>query len=450
MVKLRYLLLILWLLLLIGYVLGGVSVTPFHGDEAMQITMSADYDTAFIQHNPAVLTVTPPYAVDSPAWLRLINGSVNRYLIGLIWHLTGFSAGDLPPIWQWPVSYDENVTQGNRPSEALLTIARWPSALLLGLSVVVMFGLGYGLGGWRAAVLASGFYALHPIILINGRRAMQEGAMLFFGLLCIWIGMQVARRLSERRSVSWGWWAGLALTAGLTLASKHSGIVFVAAAFGWVGATILQIGFKARTSPTAFFAAPLLLCLSAVIASLLLLLVLSPALWNDPVARLGDLLTERAALLESQVIAAGGATSLSDRVMGILTQPFFQPAELYEAGFWANSSAFMTEVQTYRASVWVGGVPGILFAVLALIGLGRALVGLRAGDAAERMTAWGLLLCLMVTVATLLVNPLLWQRYYLPLLPIAILLAAWGGAWITRWGRGNYVRTDSPLVRSSN
>jgi len=90
----RSLLALLWLLLLIGYILGGVAITPFHGDEAMQITMSADYDTSFIQRNLAALMVAPPYAIDSPAWLRLINGSVNRYLIGLSWHLAG-----LAPRW---------------------------------------------------------------------------------------------------------------------------------------------------------------------------------------------------------------------------------------------------------------------------------------------------------------------------------------------------------------
>jgi hypothetical protein len=433
--NLRSLLSILWLLLLIGYILAGVPITPFHGDEAMQITMSADYDTAFIQREPAALMVAPPYAIDSPAWLRLINGSVNRYLIGLSWHLAGFSVNDLPPIWQWPVSYDDNVGQGNRPSQALLIASRWPSALLLCMSVVVMFGIGYGVGGWPVALFTSGLYALHPVILLNGRRAMQEGALLCFGLLCIWLAMQIARRLHDRQRVSIGWWVGLALAAGLTLASKHSGLVFVAAAFGWVGVAILmgvlRVGTTRRIAPTVtqIRSAPLLLCLSAVIASLLLFLVLSPALWNDPPARLRDLLTERAALLDSQVIAAGGATTFFSRLTGMLTQPFLQPAEIYEAGFWANSSAFMGEVRAYTESAWLGlggGQIGALFSAIALVGTGLLLFRLSRGDSA----AWGLLVWLLVTLATLLINPLPWQRYYLPLLPITTLLAAWGGGWL--------------------
>lgn len=443
MFNLRILLSLLWLLLLIGYILGGVPITPFHGDEAMQITMSADYDTAFIQRNPSALMVAPPYAIDSPAWLRLINGSVNRYLIGLSWHLAGFSVNDLPPIWQWPVSYDDNLAQGNRPSDALLTVSRWSSALLLCVSVVVMFSIGYGVGGWSVALFASGLYALHPIILLNGRRAMQEGALLCFGLLCIWFAMQIARRLHDRQQVSIGWWVGLALAAGLTLASKHSGVVFVAGAFGWVGVAILMgVGATRRVAPTftQIISAPLLLCLSAVISSFLLFLVLSPALWNDPPARVRDLLTERAALLESQVIAAGGATSFLSRLTGMLTQPFLQPVEIYEAGFWANSSAFVGEVRAYTESVWLGlggGLIGALFSAIALVGMGLLLFRLRRGDSA----AWGILIWLLVTVVTLLLNPVPWQRYYLPLLPIVMLLAAWGGGWLITLTR-RYFRPD--------
>jgi hypothetical protein len=479
-IKLRYVLSIGWLLLLVGYILAGVPVTPFHGDEAMQITMSADYDTAFLQGNPAALTVSPPYPLDSPAWLRLINGSVNRYLIGLVWHAGGYPASDLPTIWQWPLSYDENIAQGHRPPEGLLTLARWPSALLLVASVGVMFALGWRVGGFPAALLASGVYALHPVILINGRRAMQEGALLCFGLLCICLAMHIAQRLTERGRVAPAWWMGLALGAGLTLASKHSGIVFVAAAFGWVGLAIIrQILFTAERQrgraaegqssgqllqvpkrgaediPSSFveskchliflhrFAAALLLCCFALTSSLVIFIALSPALWNDPPARLRDLLTERAALLESQVIAAGGPTPFTARLSGILTQPFLQPAEIYEAGFWANSAAFLAEVGAYQASPWrgIGGLlPGLALSALMLLGLGVLLRRLIVADRTQRVMSAGLLVWLLVSLVSLLVNPLPWQRYYLPLVPVAILLAAVGAGWLTEAGRGRISR----------
>ena len=163
-------------------------------------------------------------------------------------------------------------------------------------------------------------------------------------------------------------------------------------------------------------------------------------MWNDPPARLSDLLIERAALLESQVIAAGGATTLSDRLAGILTQPFLQPVEIYEAGFWANSSAFVEEVRAYTESVWAGlggALVGAVLSAIALVGTGLLLFRLRRGDSA----AWGLLFWLLVTLATLLVNPLPWQRYYLPLLPIVVLLAAWGGGWLLTLTR-RYFRPD--------
>jgi hypothetical protein len=171
-------------------------------------------------------------------------------------------------------------------------------------------------------------------------------------------------------------------------------------------------------------------------SALLLFLALSPALWNDPPARLRDLLTERAALLDSQVVAAGGATPFPSRLNAILTQPFLQPVEIYEAGFWANSSAFMAEVRAYEGAAWagLGGIlPGLIGSGLALVGLGLLLVRLRAPEVGQRVMAWGMALWLLLTLATLLVNPLPWQRYYLPLLPITTLLAGWGGACLLRW-----------------
>ncbi|MFN8449778.1 MAG: hypothetical protein U0521_14625 [Anaerolineae bacterium] len=168
----------------------------FHGDEAMQIYMSHDFVTAFVERNPSALVTQPPYPVDSSQQLRLINGSVNRYAIGLSWQLAGFTADDLPPQpgWNWQQDYDTNVSLGYVPTPALLQAARFPSTLFLALSVVVMFTLGWQFGGRLAAYLVSALYAVNPIILLNGRRAMQEGLMLFFGLLVILLAALICKR----------------------------------------------------------------------------------------------------------------------------------------------------------------------------------------------------------------------------------------------------------------
>ena len=71
-------------------------------------------------------------------------------------------------------------------------MARLPSALFIALSIVVMFALGGRFGGRLGAYFVSGLYTLNPVILLNGRRALQEGSMLFFGTLAILIAALIS------------------------------------------------------------------------------------------------------------------------------------------------------------------------------------------------------------------------------------------------------------------
>src|SRR5574341_590534 len=290
----------LWLGALMVYALAGAALVPFHGDESMQIYASRDFATAFIHGQPGQLMTAPPYPVDSDQHLRLINGSVNRYTIGLAWWLAGMDEADLPAIWFWGLGYDENLARGARPSDELLAVARLPASAFLALSIPVMFALGHLFGGRPAAYFASGLYGLHPVILLNGRHATQEGAFLFFGLLAVLVAAAISRRRELGQGVG-GWLAGLGIASGLALASKHSSLVFVASAYGWVIAAEVI-----RSQAMDKGLKPLVRHLSSIpnlrligglalsgIGAILLFVALSPALWNNPLARLRDLAAAR-------------------------------------------------------------------------------------------------------------------------------------------------------------
>src|SRR5690606_28851836 len=115
--------------------------------------------------------------------LRLLNGTVNKYLIGLAWHLGGFELSDVNEQWDWAGSFEYNMTYNHAPSDELLVVARMPSSLLMASGVVLMFLIGRIVGGRPAAYAASLYFALHPALLINGRRAMMEGSLIAFSLL---------------------------------------------------------------------------------------------------------------------------------------------------------------------------------------------------------------------------------------------------------------------------
>lgn len=448
-VKVTTLLDLVFLLIVAVFIVAGTPLASFHGDEPMQIYMSRDYETAFVERSPSALMTEPPYPIDSDQHLRILNGSVNRYSIGLARTLAGIGADQLPPRpgWDWGLVYNDNAASGRVPSDRLMLVARLPSALFLAASAVVIFALARQLGSASPkltrpfAYVVTALYALNPIILLNGRRAMQEGSLLFFGLLMLLTVLVIARHRADGKPVRLYLWIGLILAGGLTLASKHNGIVFVGAALGWVFVgelTHFDARGLARTT------------VGLIVAGLLIVALfigLSPALWNDPAARLGDLLAARTELLDIQTVADPlSPTSLSQRVEGIITQPFMTPLAHFEVSSWATFEPITEQVDRYMASplsgVQYNAVGGLALTALAGIGTAALLVpGLRPNR--EWASSLGLLLWLAITAASLLANPLPWQRYYLGLIPAAALLAGTGLMAIVRAFSVRY-RQDAP------
>lgn len=421
---------LVYLLALALFAIVGSPLAPFHGDEPMQIYMSEDYETAFVERNPRALEVRPPYEIDNDFHLRILNGSVNRYTIGFARSLAGIGLDHLPPRpgWDWGLSYADNAATGHVPSDALMQAGRFPSTLFLAGSIFVMFGLARVLVDDRFtrpfAYIVTGLYALNPIILLNGRRALQEGSLLFFGLLMLLTAAVIARRLASGKQVPIYVWVGLILAGAMSLASKHNGIVFVAAALGWI-----FIGELTHFRLWNVVLNTLRLVVSGLLI-VVLFVALSPALWNDPIARLGDLLTVRAQLLDMQSNADPLApTTLEQRVEGIVTQPFMTPLAHYEVASWATFEPVPTQIAQYMASpisgVQFGSVIGLVLTVLAAIGI-LVLFVPRLRPTPDWATSIGILVWMVAVIATLLVNPLPWQRYYLPLIPVASVLVGVG------------------------
>ena len=283
--------------------------------------MSRDYAYQFLRGDIDRVRFHDPPLSPTEQELRLLNGTVSKYLYGLAWHLGGFSIDDLNEQWDWGADWNYNQSTGHAPGEALLQISRIPSALLLAAGVVVMFALGNALGGRSVAYLASLYYALNPALLLNGRRAMMEGSTMFFTLLLVLAGIWVL----QRRRV----WAGLllGLAAGLAAASKHSAIFTVTAVFGACALYPLLLwadAWRAKSGDThrpAFLRIYGLLILAGVIAALVFY-ALNPAWWGDPLGRLSYVLNMRGDLLAGQTAAFGGYANLPDALGGFFRQVF--------------------------------------------------------------------------------------------------------------------------------
>src|SRR5579859_5136115 len=92
--------------ILVMYVLAGCALVPFHGDESTILYMSRDFDTLFLRGDLAHIEYRDPPPVDDPEAatkqdLRVLNGVTSKYLYGMAWWLSGFTAHDLNQQWIW-------------------------------------------------------------------------------------------------------------------------------------------------------------------------------------------------------------------------------------------------------------------------------------------------------------------------------------------------------------
>lgn len=415
----------LWPALLVVYVLAGTALTPFHGDEAMQLHSSGDFTTVFVERNPSALGIDIEDGRNSTTERRLLQGTVNSWAIGLTLHLAGYGPADLPPApgWHWNLDYEENIALGMRPSEDLLLLTRQPSAWFFAMSVPVFFAIAWRYGGLLTACLAGALYTLHPALLLNGRRAMMEGPMLFFGLLTILCAQVIIRQGHAHRR---RWWLVLALVGGLALASKHSAVLFLAGALVWLWFTVLLRRNRRLLLKTT------LRCAFAALLALAVFLMLSPALWPDPPGLLLRLLQTRSELVHVQVEQWQPGSlpmTAAERIEQLLVQPFLQGPMFHEVAHWSGLEVTKAETDAWLASPLSGWQPtttvGLALSLLTLVGLALTL---------RRPDRVGLPAWLALTLVALMFNPLPWQRYYLPLLPITILLAASGMAQLSETG----------------
>lgn len=410
-----------YITLLMFYVLLGTALVPFHGDESTQIFMARDFYYQFVEGDISRVRYAEFESLDGDAAteqnLRMINGTVPKYLFGLAAHWAGYTIDDLNQQWLWGAGWQWNIDNGHKPSDDLLTRTRWTSALMLALSVPVLFGIGLILGGRWVAYVGSFYYALNPAVLINGRRAMMEGGMLLFSLLVVFIALMTIRK--QR------WWLFilLGIASGLAVASKHTSVVTVAAVFLSLAISLaLKYWREELTKLGQLFIG----LVGAGVLSLGVFYALNPAWWGDPVARVPEILEMRQELLEGQINTFDGYANFSEQVAGFARQVFIVKPMYAETNVDNFRDNIAASVDIYENSLWsgipIGGnwIGAIIAFALCVIGVWQSwrvdiVIGMKV-----LFTLWGVAMLIL----TLFITPLEWQRYYLPIYPV---IAIWLG-----------------------
>jgi 4-amino-4-deoxy-L-arabinose transferase-like glycosyltransferase len=426
----------LWLVVLAVYVLAGVDDVPFHGDESSLIAMSRDYYYLVQKRDIEPVLYDPDPADPMDQELRLINGTVGKMAMGFAWDMAGLTAADLNKPWLWGADWEYNVSEGHVPGERLLHAARLSSAVLTAISVAAVFAIAWIAGGRPAAWAAALIYVTDPVVLLNGRRAMMEGAHLAFSTLAVlaavWVVREQARSGWRSRRLAAGY-AALGALAGLAVASKHPAILAAGLAFAAV--TVQPLVARAGRASWAGWRGHGLRVIGAGLLAVAVFLFLNPAWWSDPLHMPGRVLELRSTLLDQQVAGFGGYEGLGERLEGLARQAFGLEPQYYEAPGWDEWVA--GEIAQYERSILGGRAGGWGWSVLlAALTLAGAAALARRGTLGLSVLGWagGTALVLLA------VTPLEWQRYYLPLHPPLAVVAGCGVAAVAvgiirRWRR---------------
>jgi hypothetical protein len=396
----------------------GVSSVPFHPDEATQIFMSSDLDLLFTHPGELLWSANP---IDElRQHYRELDAPLTRYLIGSGRAVENL--GELPSDWDWTKSWSANQQQGALPSAALLLVARLAVAWLFPISLILVY-LGCRQAGhaW-AGLIACALLGFNPLVLLHTRRAMAESVLLFGCALLIWT-------LSSARLRPWI----TGVVGAIALNAKQSALGLIPAAL--IGVVWLPGVKGIRPAIMLVRAVEALGCLA------LITFLLNPFVWQNPISTISaatitrqDLLSRQTADYQGQFPAGG--PSLSTQVLVVLGQIYLAPLQFEEAGNYTVNTASQKQayLQNPLNDLLQGPLWGAGFLFLTVSGMGFSFYRFRSKAPANRR--WLILLTIATLgefLAIVIALPLPFQRYVIPLIPLACI---WSGIGIESILRG--------------
>ena len=415
---------VIWLALLSLYIMGGAAIVPFHGDESSKIYIGRDYYYLFLQGDRAKLSHQAKRSASAGDYrANLASGSISNMIYGWLASSSGYAITDLNDDWHWGLNYKSNLESNRLPDARLLRSARLASAAQLAAAAALCYVFARMTINRPTALLASLLFAIHPSLLLNGRRAMQEGSLLLGVMLTL---VMVAWLIRHRR---WWQYALLGACAGLAIAAKHSSAFTVAIVFLALVALSVYESLGNRDARNMRWLAGILTAgLMVSIITLLVFYLLNPGWWDAPLASAGEVLSERSELLQRQAGVYGGYQSLGQGAKGFFRFVLQAEAQYFEDQQWADYPEISAQIQIYENSGWAGALIGdhaLAGIVMSLLVVAGIFLLLRDDDISLQDRALLLIWGGGGAAAVFALTPLPWARYYLPVLPFALMMAAY-------------------------
>jgi len=393
--------------------LAGVSRVPFHPDESTYLYMSSDFETFYRQ--PSVVFWQSEPADELRQHYRLVDPPLLRSWIGFVRWLTGQPV--LAADWDWSKSWQENQAAGALPSPGLVQTARLAVALLFPLTLIFMFLAGKQLGGELTGWISILLTLSSALILLHTRRAMAEGLLVLGVAASLWA-------LTAWRKRPWL----CALPIALAFNAKYSAAPLIVVG---IIAILWNQDEKTRSRGGRFLQ---LAAFLAIFGGLTLLL--NPFMWTHPIEALTAAVNSRAEFMADQAVDFAGASSLFapktglDSFTAMLAQLFFTPpafAEVsnYLAETHAASNAYLANpFNNLLRGPFGGGVQLGLF-LLGMITVIRSIFS-KPIFSHKRGLILFLIAFLLEAIFMLITTNVAFQRYYMVLLPMVILMTSLG------------------------
>lgn len=409
--KIKILLISLLIMLLSGFFIWGSVLVPFHPDESTFLYMSSDFELWISQ--PLSLAFNPDNVQDARQRYRLIDAPLTRYYLGLARSINGQKAPAND--WDWSANWEENLSTGSVPQAELMQTSRLAISFLFPFTLLLIFLIGHEIQGFNTGILAVLFLGFNALILVHNRRAMAESWLTLGILLSIWSALQADRR-------PWLAGAGLAVAFG----AKHTGLL------------LLPLGLSVILQPTLLnrrYLGKTMKALGQFLGVFLILTaLLNPVFWRQPLnaaraawAARTDLVTQQVA--DSMQPEPGRLSQLITIRLGtIIANNFLVPPAFYEVGNYSaeTAEAQATYLQVPGHNLMRSPVGAGVSLLLTLSGLIYSVRGYQKMPKRQKR-AHGILWLAGVTLflGALILVPLPWQRYAVPLIPITSLWAAY-------------------------
>ncbi len=410
--------------------LWGIDEVPFHPDETSLLFQSRDLE--LIVEDPGGMAWRAEAALDRQLQYRLLNPPLPKYILGVGRRLAGYGPDAVSTDWDWGGYWELNVQSGALPTIELLRGARLASTVLLPLTLLAIYLVGRRLQGPTAGIAAVLLLGTSALLMLHGRRAMSEGALVL-GVCVAAYGIVTAGRRP--------WLAGLG--AALAFSAKYSAAPLLLA-----GAVAAFLPERAAETIRGRLRRVLIFGLSAAFV----IALLHPVLWAQPIGAGKAMWQERQSLLNGQVETALAFTpeavmdTAGKRVLVFVVHLFSLPLQYFEVGNYVEAQS--AEIQRYDADVlrhlMRGSIGGSIYLALTLAGL---LLSLRIPPERPVQRRTGRLLAMaggLQALALLVVIPLPFQRFYLPMIPFISLWSGYAiGHALDQWKTHRARQTDA-------